>query len=80
MLQTFRAFAQYNQQMNKQFYQAASELSVDELKKDRQVFFGSIWKTFNHLMVGDLFWLRRFATHFPELSTLDSLDAFPMQT
>lgn len=38
MLQTFRVFAQYNQQMNQQFYQAASELSVDELEKDRQVF------------------------------------------
>jgi len=53
--------AQYNLRMNTQVYNAASKLSEDELCQDMGAFFKSILGTLNHIMVGDLFWLNRFA-------------------
>lgn len=55
--------ASYNQRMNKQVYQAASQLSAADLAKDRGAFFGSILGTLNHILVGDIIWLKRFAGH-----------------
>ena len=57
----FQLMAQYNLRMNAQVYGAASQLSADELSQDMGAFFHSILGTLNHIMVGDLFWLNRFA-------------------
>jgi len=56
----FQLMAQYNLRMNTQVYNAASQLSEDELCQDIGAFFKSILGTLNHIMVGDLFWLNRF--------------------
>lgn len=72
-VQQFKLMADYNRWMNENLYGAASALSADQLAEDRGAFFGSLLGTFNHLMVGDTVWLRRFARHpsqFPSLQYL----------
>jgi uncharacterized damage-inducible protein DinB len=53
--------AQYNRWMNLRLYEAAAKLTVDELTKNRDAFFGSLLNTLNHIAVADLIWLHRFA-------------------
>ncbi|WP_422959312.1 DinB family protein [Undibacterium sp. Xuan67W] len=55
--------ASYNEWMNSKMYDAAGTLSAEDLAKDNGGFFRSILGTLNHIMVGDILWLRRFATH-----------------
>ena len=47
----FELLANYNQWMNPKIYDAAAQLSADELAKDRGAFFGSILGTLNHIVV-----------------------------
>jgi uncharacterized damage-inducible protein DinB len=61
ILHHFQLMAQYNLRMNTQVYDAASQLCGDDLSYDMNAFFKSILGTLNHIMVGDLFWLNRFA-------------------
>lgn len=67
--------AEYNQWQNQQLYKAASALSATELAADKGAFFGSILGTFNHLFIGDLIWLKRFAQISPDLA--QALQTFP---
>ena len=62
--------AHYNQWMNGNLLQCAAKLSADELNKNMGAFFGSILGTLNHLLVADLIWLNRFATHPANFSSL----------
>lgn len=62
-LNQFILFAEYNQLMNKRLYKAASRLTKEELNMDNKAFFKSILGTLNHIMVGDIIWLNRFAKH-----------------
>jgi len=55
--------AQYNQWMNDKLYRTAATLSADQLAENRGAFFGSVLGTLNHIMVGDIIWLQRLATH-----------------
>lgn len=59
----FELLSIYNQWMNSKLYEAASQLSDTELATDRGAFFGSILGTLNHIMVGDIIWLKRLANH-----------------
>jgi len=54
--------ARYNQWMNRRLYDKVQLLPADEIAKDRGDFFGSILGTLNHILVADLFWLRRFSS------------------
>ena len=76
----FSLMAQYNQRMNRAVYCQASTLSHTEITADQGAFFGSVLGTLNHIMVGDLIWLKRFAT-LPSLVWLDTpLGQFPTPT
>ena len=55
--------SRYNQWMNDKIYSSAGQLSDDALTKNQGAFFKSILGTLNHIMVGDLIWLKRFADH-----------------
>ncbi|WP_261844407.1 DinB family protein [Aliamphritea ceti] len=68
----YRLMAEYNHWMNSKLLDAASQLSSAELKRDSGAFFNSIMGTFNHLMVGDIIWLQRFAEH-PASDVLNSV-------
>jgi uncharacterized damage-inducible protein DinB len=71
LLNHVNLMAQYNQWMNEQVYGAADRLSPAALHQDQRAFFRSIIGTLNHILVADLIWLGRFATHptpFPALA------------
>lgn len=63
MLNQFRLFAEYNRLMNVRLYDAASRLSDSDLRRDRGAFFKSVLGTLNHILVGDIIWLKRFSKH-----------------
>ncbi len=73
----FQLMAQYNQRMNKQVYQAAAQLSAELFNQDQGAFFGSISGVLNHILVGDLIWLARFAHHQQSYQTLQNLSQLP---
>lgn len=68
--------ARYNRWQNQNLYSVADLLSDDERRRDRGAFFGSIHKTFSHLLWGDRAWMSRFtdvprpAGGIPESATL----------
>lgn len=72
--------ASYNAAMNQRMYEAASQLSADELLADRQAYFGSILGTLNHLVVGDTLWLQRFSHHPAAHPALAAVRAMPAPT
>lgn len=52
--------ARYNRWQNHSLTNAASALSDEARRLDRGAFFGSIARTFNHLLWDDRLWLARF--------------------
>lgn len=66
--------------MNRKLYNAAAVLSEDQLIQNRGAFFGSIFGTLNHIVVGDILWLKRIANHLPSIASLKRLDEFPAPT
>jgi len=63
MVNQFRLFCEYNKLINQRIYAASSELSGFEINEDKGAFFKSILGTLNHILVGDIIWLKRFAYH-----------------
>ena len=63
--------ARYNRWMNERLYDVCEELSDEERKADRGLFFGSIHGTLNHLLVADKIWLGRFMQEPFSVSGLD---------
>ncbi len=57
-----RTMAQYNEEMNRRVYQAASCLTEAERRTERGAFWGSIHGTLNHLLWADRMWMSRFAS------------------
>lgn len=55
--------AKYNQLMNQRIVKASESLSNDSLAANKGAFFKSVIGTLNHIMIGDILWLKRFATH-----------------
>jgi uncharacterized damage-inducible protein DinB len=80
LLHNLRLLATYNEWMNSRLYTVASELSVAILKENKHAFFGSIQNTLNHLLVGDILWLKRFAQHPAQFSALDFIRQLPPPT
>jgi uncharacterized damage-inducible protein DinB len=77
MLDQFKLFARYNRLMNERILEAAAKLPVDDLSRDRGAFFKSVLGTLNHVLVGDIIWLKRFAAHPPSREALARLDDYP---
>ncbi|RBP78053.1 damage-inducible protein DinB [Marinomonas rhizomae] len=69
--ENMQLMSSYNQWMNQAIYKAVGELSYAELVEDKGAFFGSVLGTLNHNIAADIIWLKRFADHFTELSSLD---------
>ncbi|MBU3005624.1 DinB family protein [Paraglaciecola arctica] len=67
----FETYAKYNARMNQEFYDLASQLDVNQLSENRGVYFSSIIATLNHIVVGDISWLKRFAQHPLHFTSLD---------
>jgi uncharacterized damage-inducible protein DinB len=72
--------AEYNRWMNTRLYEAAAQLTEQQLREDCGAFFGSLYETLNHIAVGDTIWLQRFAQH-PALGGLQTvMQDFPKPT
>jgi uncharacterized damage-inducible protein DinB len=67
----YQQMALYNQWINKKIYSAAAELNYELLSEDRGAYFGSIMGTLNHILVGDIFWFKRFSDHSSDLPSLE---------
>ena len=59
MREALITMAKYNSWMNRKLYRAVQELSDEQRKSDRQLYFKSIHDTLNHLLVVDRLWLHR---------------------
>jgi uncharacterized damage-inducible protein DinB len=64
-------FAAYNRWANAALYDAAGELSEQELRAPMGAFFGSLLATLNHILVADRIWLKRFTGMGTAPSRLD---------
>ncbi len=76
--ETFQLLAQYNRWMNENLFAASAKLSEEALKLDSGAFFGSLLGTLNHIMVGDIIWLKRFAQGPHDFPSLRNVDALPV--
>lgn len=76
-LKHIRLMARYNEWMNAKVYESAAKLSREELEKERGAFFGSVLGTLNHIMVGDIIWLKRLGTHPAAHPSLDGVRLRP---
>ncbi len=61
MISYLARMARYNQWVNRRLFDKVQLLPATEIAKDRGAFFGSIFGTLNHILVADMFWLRRFS-------------------
>lgn len=77
LLTQFTLMADYNQWMNERLYAVCGALTADQLRENVGAFFGSILGTLNHIMVGDLLWLRRFSAHPAPATALERVPARP---
>lgn len=55
----FQTLARYNTWANSRLCNTCADLSPEELRRDRQAFFGSILGTLNHLLLAERLWLAR---------------------
>ncbi len=77
LLDNFNMMAKYNQWMNKRLYSIAATLDEVQLTRDLGAFFDSISGTFNHILVADIIWLKRFANHSRRFSSLTYPSSLP---
>lgn len=68
--------AEYNQLMNQHIFEASGNLSNTTLNEDKGAFFKSIMKTLNHIMIGDILWLKRFAKYPRDYTSLKNMNEF----
>jgi uncharacterized damage-inducible protein DinB len=69
--QNFQLLAKYNQWINEKVFAASEKLDSAVLCEDNGAFFKSIIGTLNHILVADIFWLKRFADHPHKFESLD---------
>jgi len=78
MIEYLQRMARYNRWMNRKLCEKVALLPPDAIRKNRHAFFASILGTLNHIMVADLFWLRRIATHKDCKDSLAGLADMPL--
>lgn len=78
MLEHIKLMAEYNEWMNARLFEAAATLPPAVLSADKGAFFGSLYGTLNHIMLGDTIWLKRFSAHPRLHAALDPVRAMPM--
>ena len=67
----FPLMARFNQWANARLYDTVARLAEKDYRTDRKLFFGSIHRTLNHLMVVDRLWTRRIDGEPHGVSSLD---------
>jgi len=69
--------AEYNQLMNQRLFTASANLSHTSLNENKGAFFESIIQTLNHIMIGDILWLKRFMNHPTGYTSLEKVNEYP---
>ena len=72
MNQSVAAMANYNRWVNDHIYDLCADLTAEDYRLDRKVFFGSIHRTLNHILLVDVLWLARLQGG--DASSIHSLD------
>jgi len=67
--------AEYNRLMNQRIIKASLTLSDASLNEDKGAFFKSVLATLNHIMIGDILWMKRFSEFSSNVSSLMPLSA-----
>jgi uncharacterized damage-inducible protein DinB len=73
MKKHFLMFAAYNRWANSRVYEAATELSDEEYRRDTGAFFRSLHGTLNHLLATDRIWMKRFTGEGEAPNRLDAI-------
>ncbi len=73
MRRHFQMFAAYNRWANTLVYDAAAQLSPEELGRDTGAFFGPLVATLNHILVADCIWMKRFTGEGAAPAALDTI-------
>lgn len=73
MHNTFKMLAGYNSWANSRLYDAAASMPDSRYREDRGAFFGSIHRTFNHILCADRIWLKRFGARSDAPTALDAI-------
>lgn len=55
----FPLMARFNQWANQRLYGSVAALSEEQYRAERGLFFGSVHRTLNHILVVDRIWTRR---------------------
>lgn len=73
MKQQFQMLAAYNLWANARIYDVAETLDADALDRDIGLYFKSLLRTLNHILVGDLIWMKRFTGEGASPGALDTV-------
>lgn len=72
----FELLANYNLWINQRIYDSANKLDPEDLSKDKGAYFSSIIGTLNHILVGDIIWLKRISNHPDSFKSLKLMKEF----
>jgi len=80
MKELFQLLSQYNAQTNAEMMGILEKLTVEQITKDVHSFYGSILGLLNHILVSDVFGIKRFFKQYPELEQIRAkLPVFRME-
>ena len=67
MKELFQLLSKYNAQTNAEMMGVLEKLPAEQVTKDVGSFYGSILGLLNHILVSDVFGIKRFFKQYPEL-------------
>ncbi len=80
MKELFQLFSKYNAQANAEMMGILEKVPAEQISKDVGSFYGSIIGLLNHILVSDVFGVKRFFKQYPDLEqTRDKLPTFRME-
>ena len=80
MKELFQLLSKYNAQTNAEMIGVLEKLPAEQITKDVGSFYGSILGLLNHILVSDVFGIKRFFKQYPELEqTRAKLPTFRME-
>jgi uncharacterized damage-inducible protein DinB len=80
MKELFQLLSKYNAQANAEMMGVLEKLPTEQITKDVRSFYGSILGLLNHILVSDVFGIKRFRKQFPELEPINpKLPTFRME-
>lgn len=69
--------ARYNTWMNEKLYALVRAMPAEAVHQDRGAFFGSIFRTLDHIASADVIWMKRFSAALGAPESLAEIAAYP---